>query len=156
MKNKSFKNKESGVSLTSKMFSYKKGAVIIAAVNLLIFLYTGRVWGITGGFVLTDPSPFSFPIEKIFLINLGVVFGAFYSLKSSGNFRMRGRCGLKRGILVFAGGLMMGYGARIAGGCNIKAMLNGMASFSLHGVIFAPAVILGVYAGSRMTSKYYG
>ena len=36
-------------------------------------------------------------------------------------------------LTAIAGGLMMGYGARLAYGCNIGAYLGGLASGSLHG-----------------------
>ncbi len=129
---------------------------MLVAVNLLIYIYSGSIWGITEGFILPDLQQINSPAVQALFVNLGVILGSFYSIKNSGNFRLRGVCGLKRGILVFAGGMMMGYGARLAGGCNIKAMLNGFSTFSLHGLIFAPAVIAGAYLGSRLSRKLYG
>jgi|GEM_PF-6039495 len=148
-------NKDERLSFAAGKFSYKTGAVLLAAVNILILLFTGRLWGITGGFVLTDLFQINFPALEVLAINSGVVLGSFYSIKLSGNFRFRGFCTLRRGILVFAGGLLMGYSAQIAGGCNIRAMVNGVSSFSLHGVIFTLSVFLGVYFGSRLARKLY-
>ncbi|MCO5387692.1 MAG: YeeE/YedE family protein [Desulfosporosinus sp.] len=48
----------------------------------------------------------------------------------------------------------MGYGARIAYGCNVGALLNGIASSSLTGWIFAFAVFLGTWLGSKLLLKY--
>ena len=43
----------------------------------------------------------------------------------------------------------MGYGARIAFGCNIGAYFGGIASFSLHGWLWGVMAIVGTFAGSR-------
>ncbi|MEO0464451.1 MAG: YeeE/YedE thiosulfate transporter family protein [Pseudomonadota bacterium] len=37
----------------------------------------------------------------------------------------------------------MGYGARIAYGCNIGAYLGGMISGSLHGLVWMMAALVG-------------
>lgn len=51
----------------------------------------------------------------------------------AGGFRPR--LGPSPGAVIAAalGGLAMGYGARIAYGCNIGALFSGVASTSLHG-----------------------
>jgi hypothetical protein len=48
------------------------------------------------------------------------------------------------------GGLLLGYGARIAYGCNIGALFSGIASTSLHGWLWGGAAILGTPAGARL------
>lgn len=48
------------------------------------------------------------------------------------------------------GGLLMGYGARISTGCNIGAMVNGIASGSLHGWAWMAAAVLGTVLGTRL------
>jgi len=42
------------------------------------------------------------------------------------------------------GGILMGYGARLAGGCNIGGFLGGVCSYSLHGWVW----LLGAMAGN--------
>ena len=49
------------------------------------------------------------------------------------------------GGLFFIGGLMMGYGARLAFGCNIGAYFGGIASFSLHGYIWGILAMAGTF-----------
>jgi len=44
----------------------------------------------------------------------------------------------------------MGYGARLAGGCNIGAYFSGIASFSLHGWVWGVVALLGTYAGLKL------
>ena len=45
---------------------------------------------------------------------------------------------------------MLGYGARIAYGCNIGAYFSGIASASLHGWLWFAAAFLGNIAGTRL------
>jgi uncharacterized protein len=47
------------------------------------------------------------------------------------------------------GGLLMGYGARLAYGCNIGAYLGGIASMSLHGWVWGIMALLGTWMGLR-------
>jgi hypothetical protein len=48
------------------------------------------------------------------------------------------------------GGITMGYGARLAGGCNIGAYFSGIASFSLHGWVWGVMALLGTFGGLRL------
>jgi len=48
------------------------------------------------------------------------------------------------------GGLMLGYGARIAYGCNIGAYFSGIASSSVHGWLWFVAAFAGSVAGTRL------
>lgn len=48
------------------------------------------------------------------------------------------------------GGLLMGIGARLSFGCNIGAMVSGMASGSLHGFVWLAAVLPGCWLGLRL------
>ena len=45
------------------------------------------------------------------------------------------------------GGLLLGYGARLAFGCNIGAFFSGVVSGSLHGWVWLIFDLLGTYAG---------
>jgi hypothetical protein len=48
------------------------------------------------------------------------------------------------------GGLFLGYGARLAYGCNIGACFSGIASGSLHGWLWIAFALLGTRAGMRL------
>jgi hypothetical protein len=48
------------------------------------------------------------------------------------------------------GGLLMGYGARLAFGCNIGAFFSGVASFSLHGWLWIACALPGTWLGVRL------
>jgi uncharacterized membrane protein YedE/YeeE len=53
-------------------------------------------------------------------------------------------------IAAVAGGLMLGYGARIAYGCNIGAYFSGIASSSVHGWVWFAAAFGGNIVGTRL------
>jgi uncharacterized protein len=48
------------------------------------------------------------------------------------------------------GGLLLGYGARLAYGCNIGAYFSGIASGSLHGWVWLVAAFAGDAVGVRL------
>ena len=51
-------------------------------------------------------------------------------------------------VTAIVGGLLMGYGARLAYGCNIGAYLGGIVSGSAHGVWWLFWGFLGSMAGA--------
>ncbi|MBZ0132386.1 MAG: YeeE/YedE family protein [Rhodocyclaceae bacterium] len=51
------------------------------------------------------------------------------------------------------GGLLMGYGARIAFGCNI-GVFSGVASTSLHGWLWLAAALAGSWIGVRLRPRF--
>jgi hypothetical protein len=53
-------------------------------------------------------------------------------------------------LAAILGGLLMGYGARLAFGCNIGAFFSGVASFSLHGWLWIVFALLGTWIGVKL------
>jgi len=156
-----------------KTFAYVKTAILLAGLNSLLFAVTGRplglttalstagsiIYGVMGGhpegwefFRLTGAWP-SWPG----LINypgtwmvFGVFLGAWFNALGSGRWRFS----LPKGKLrVFAGGILMGFGARLAGGCNVGALWGGIASSSLHGWIFGLFLVLGAVLGLKLLER---
>ena len=78
------------------------------------------------------------------VLNLGVMLGAFLASAASGLFKFN-KINLKNVAAAIIGGLMMGYGARLAFGCNIGAYFGGIASFSLHGYIWGLLALAGTF-----------
>lgn len=154
---------------------YWVGGVALALVNALTLLADGRPWGVTatlthlGSRLLQtigfEPERWAYfsPVGRDTLLsqfgwwdsalwlNLGVVTGSLLASLAAGDFALRPlpRSWRKVGLSL-GGGLLMGYGARLALGCTIGALVGGIASFSLHGWIFLPLVFLGVLAGIRL------
>lgn len=49
------------------------------------------------------------------------------------------------------GGIIAGFGARLAMGCNLAAFFTGIPQFSLHAWFFAAATAIGSYFGAKFT-----
>ena len=62
---------------------------------------------------------------------------------------------LKQVVAATLGGLLMGYGARLAGGCNIGALYSSIASLSLSGWVFAIFLFIGAFIGSKLLAKFF-
>ena len=70
--------------------------------------------------------------------------------EAGGAFVLHKRIPWKLALGAVLGGIAMGYGARLAGGCNIGAYFSGIASFSLHGWIWAVVALGGTWVGLRL------
>lgn len=83
-------------------------------------------------------------------MNAGVLLGAFLAAAMAGKFSFEWRLPLLHWIAAILGGLMLGYGATIAFGCNIGAYFGGIASGSLHGWLWLVAAFAGSYLGTYL------
>ncbi|MCQ6278496.1 YeeE/YedE family protein [Bacillus sp. EB600] len=142
-------------------------AIILAVLNALVLTVRGNPWGITSAFALwggkflmatgfdvstwnyfTGPNGAALKntvlADSTSVLNFGIILGAFIAAAFQGNFKPKK---IKPGIAGAAliGGLLMGYGSRLAFGCNIGAYFSGIASFSLHGWVWMIMAILGTY-----------
>ena len=84
------------------------------------------------------------------LMNFGIVFGAMLAAALAGRFRPTLALSRRDVITAVIGGLLMGYGARLAGGCNIGAYLGGIVSGSLHGWWWLVWGFAGSLIGTRL------
>jgi len=66
-------------------------------------------------------------------MNIGIVLGALAAASLAGKWAPAARIPTRSLVAAIIGGLMLGYGARLAYGCNIGAFFSGIASGSLHG-----------------------
>lgn len=87
--------------------------------------------------------------------NFGVIIGALLASLLASQFKFKKIRLLKQVIGVILGGLLMGYGARIAYGCNIGGMYSGIASLSLSGWVYALFLFLGTIVGSKLLVKFF-
>ncbi|MBM7553093.1 YeeE/YedE family protein [Thalassobacillus pellis] len=141
-------------------------AVVLAGLNALTLTVRGNPWGITSAFALwgskvlmafgidvsswgywqgnTEALQTTVLADSTSVMNFGIILGAFMAAAAQGNFKP-GK--IKPGIAASSiiGGLMMGYGARLAFGCNIGAYFGGIASFSLHGWVWMIMALAGSY-----------
>jgi uncharacterized membrane protein YedE/YeeE len=149
------------------------GAVVIAALNAVVLLTSGSAWGITSAFALWgskiyaafggDPSSWLFwsgPRASVLhgsvfndltsLTDFGVMVGALIASAAAGAFTLHRRIPGRLALGAMLGGIIMGYGSRMAYGCNIGAYLDGIASGSLYGWLWGVAALAGTWAGLRL------
>ena len=67
------------------------------------------------------------------VMNFGIIFGAMVAAGLAGKWKPTLKIKPKDLATAILGGLLMGYGARLAYGCNIGAYLGGLVSGSMHG-----------------------
>lgn len=149
------------------------GAIGLAVLNALTLAIKGSPWGITSAFALWGSKiaqGVGIPVENwsywskpdkaealaapvlthaTSVMDIGIILGAMMAAAAGGVFVLHRRVPGKVVLGALIGGVLMGYGARIAYGCNIGAYFGGIASFSLHGWAWALVAILGTYAGLK-------
>lgn len=151
------------------------GALAIALVGIATFIVLGRPWGITSGFALwgakilqglgvtvtdwpywqwqkgaLDASVFA---DATSVMNFGVILGAMAAASLAGKFAPVWKLSTRDLLTAIVGGLLMGYGARLAYGCNIGAYLGGIVSGSLHGWLWLVFGFAGSLLGTRIRLK---
>jgi hypothetical protein len=155
-------------------WSLAAGAVALAVLNLATLLVAGHPWTITWAFSLwggkilqtagvdLSSTPFwtgdfqraalAAPVfaDVTSIMNIGLVLGASLAAGLAGRFGSPRRIPPGLAVAGLIGGLFLGYGARIAYGCNIGAMFSGIASTSLHGWLWGAAALLGTPVGVRL------
>ncbi|WP_181349075.1 YeeE/YedE family protein [Thalassobacillus sp. CUG 92003] len=141
-------------------------AVILGILNAITLSVRGNPWGITSAFALwgskilmalgIDVSSWTYwqgqegalnstvLSDSTSVMNFGIILGAFIAAAFQGNFKP-GKIKFSIGLSSILGGLLMGYGARLAYGCNIGAYFGGIASFSLHGWVWMICALAGTF-----------
>ncbi|WP_372346215.1 YeeE/YedE family protein [Streptomyces sp. KL116D] len=150
------------------------GAVVLAVLGAGVLLVSGGAWGITSAFSLWgsklvgalggSPETWAYwqqpgsaaqltgPVlaDKNSLTDIGIMVGAAVAAAAGGVWQLHRGIPARAALAAIAGGILMGIGARLAGGCNIGAYLAGIASGSLHGWIWGAVALLGTWAGLRL------
>ncbi|MBL4819655.1 MAG: YeeE/YedE family protein [Gammaproteobacteria bacterium] len=150
------------------------GALALAGVNIATLLLAGRPWGVTSAFALWGgkvaerlsidvtawaywqrPGPLSSLDQSIFIditsvMNIGIMLGAMLAAALASKFAPSFKLPLRSLLAAVIGGLLLGYGARIAFGCNIGAYFSGIGSTSLHGWLWFAAAFAGSSLGTRI------
>ena len=154
------------------------GAVALAALNWISMIVAGYPWSITWAFTLAgaklarfvgwDPTGVWFwtggftqkalnsgiLADDTMVMNIGIVLGALIAAGLAGRYAPRFRVPLRSLAAAIIGGLLMGYGARIALGCNIGAFFSGIASASLHGWLWIAAALPGTWIGIKLRPAF--
>ncbi len=87
------------------------------------------------------------------LLNWGLIFGAFTAALLAGEFKLRFPRRRYRYLQTFSGGLLMGYGARLAMGCNIGGFFSAIPSLALNGWVFGLGLVGGAWIGVQIIRR---
>lgn len=147
-------------------------AVIAAGVlSTYYFGLTGTFWAVTGEFtrwggqllqlagVHTEEWGYfklihleGSPLTRIDgMMIIGMFGGCFAAALWANNVKLRLPRSRIRIVQAVAGGIIAGFGARLAMGCNLAAFFTGIPQFSLHAWFFAVATAAGTWFGARFT-----
>jgi hypothetical protein len=150
------------------------GAALLALLNAATLALAGHPWGITWAFTLWaakaavalgwNPDAVAYWREGwqrdaldagLFddvtsVMNVGLALGAMAAAGLAGRYAPSFRVPARSLAAAVLGGLLMGYGARLAYGCNIGAYFSGIASTSLHGWLWIAAALPGSWLGARL------
>lgn len=160
-------------SLLFGRWSLWTSAVVLALVGTLCFLLFHRPWGVTAGFALWGAKIFnavgidvsqwgywqgwrkgmlndSVFANRTSLMNFGILFGAMAAATLAEKYKPTLKLNGRDLLTAVIGGLLMGYGARLAFGCNIGALLGGIVSGSMHGFWWLFWGFLGSVIGTRI------
>ncbi len=160
--------------IISGPWSWMAGGVLLAILNFAMLAVTGHMWTISFGYTLwggkiaqllgydlsqmafwTWPYPKwalanSWLAEDTSLSNLGIIAGAALATALAGGFSRPAWIGWRGAAGAAIGGVLMGYGARIAFGCNVGAYFSGIVSGSLHGWEWMVFGLMGAAIGVRL------
>jgi len=147
-------------------------AVIAAGVlSAYYFGLTGTFWAVTGEFTRWGGHALQFagvdlsnwgyfkviglegtPLSRIDgVMVIGMFVGCFSAALWANNVKLRLPTHRIRVFQALAGGIIAGFGARLAMGCNLAAFFTGIPQFSLHAWFFAIATAMGSLAGAKVS-----
>ncbi|HEY66052.1 MAG TPA: YeeE/YedE family protein [Caldilineae bacterium] len=86
------------------------------------------------------------------LLDWGLIFGAFTAALLAGEFKIR-FAPRRRYVQSFLGGVAMGYGARLAMGCNIGGFFSAIPSLALNGWVFGLGLFGGAWIGVQIIKR---
>ncbi|MDL4770976.1 MULTISPECIES: YeeE/YedE family protein [Thermomonosporaceae] len=154
------------------------GALVLAVLGGAVLLVSGGAWGITSAFALwgakflqfigLHPETWSYweqpkqaqmlagPVlaDKTSLTDIGIMLGAAVASAAGGAWTLHRGMPWRTAVAAVLGGIIMGVGARLAGGCNIGAYLAGIASGSLHGWLWGAVALAGTWVGLRARTLF--
>jgi uncharacterized membrane protein YedE/YeeE len=103
-------------------------------------------------FVAPAAAPWEFE-NKEFMIVWGFMLGAMIAKALEGNWRLRWPANRAVVLLSIVGGLMLGFGARLALGCNVGFVAT-IQSLVFSGFVFFLGMALGTFIATRLIEDY--
>lgn len=150
------------------------GAVALAVLNFLVLALSGQPLILTSAFALWggkmaaalgfDVASWSFwasndqaaalaaPVSHDVntVIDVGIVLGGMLATALAGRYSPVWRLPVRLLVAAVVGGMLLGYGAKLAYGCTIAAYFSGIVSGSLHAWLWLVAAFFGNVLGTRL------
>ena len=155
------------------------GGIILTLLNFATLALAGRPWGVTSALAVWAAKSASFVgvdvaswaywqqpgnakalAESLWfditsMMNFGIMIGALFAASLAGKFAPNFNIPKRSLIAAIVGGLLLGYGARLAYGCNIGAYFSGIASGSLHGWLWLIFAFIGNGIGVKLRPIFF-
>ena len=150
------------------------GGLALAVLNAATLLLAGKPWGETSAFALwgsklltsagLDAHGWAYWLRPGFdtqldrpvsldvtsMMDAAILLGAALAAAYAGAFRPRWGGGVRPWAGAVLGGVAMGFGARLANGCNIGAYFSAIAAGNLSGWAWVLLAIAGSWVGVRL------
>jgi len=153
------------------------GAVALALLNAATLLAAGHPWSETWGFALwgsklaalvgAHPESWAYWSDgrslyvSVFadttsIMDMSIILGALLAGGLTHRFVWRLGGSPRAWLAAGLGGVMMGYGARLSGGCNIGAYFSSIVSGDLSGWVWCAVALPGSLVGLRLRRAIEG
>lgn len=155
------------------------GGIILTLLNFATLALAGRPWGVTSALAVWAAKSASFVgvdvaswaywqdagnakalaqslwFDITSMMNFGIMLGALLAASLAGKFAPNFNIPARSIAAAVIGGLLLGYGARLAYGCNIGAYFSGIASGSVHGWVWLVFAFLGNTIGVKLRPIFF-
>ncbi|MFV5405897.1 hypothetical protein AY605_06875 [Acinetobacter sp. SFD] len=155
------------------------GGIILTLLNFATLALAGRPWGVTSALAVWGAKGASLVgidvaswdywqqagnakalanslwYDITSMMNFGIMLGALLAASLAGKFAPNFNIPKHSLIAAVVGGIMLGYGARLAYGCNIGAYFSGIASGSLHGWLWLVFAFIGNGIGVKLRPIFF-
>ena len=150
----------------------------VALLNLGVLIETGHPWAVTWAFTLWGAKMAALlgwnPQDSVFwntdyrldmlrgsvfadetsVMDMAIILGSVMAASLANKLKPTFSVAWLPLLAALLGGLLMGYGSRIAYGCNIGAFLSGVSSTSLHGWLWIIAALPGNWVGIKLRRAF--
>ncbi|MCO8044205.1 YeeE/YedE family protein [Acinetobacter bohemicus] len=155
------------------------GGIILTLLNFATLALAGRPWGVTSALAVwaakvaslagmevsawdywQQPGNAKALAQSLWfditsMMNFGIMLGALLAASLAGKFAPNFKIPRRSLLAAVLGGLLLGYGARLAYGCNIGAYFSGIASGSIHGWLWLVFAFLGNIIGVKFRPIFF-
>ena len=145
-------------NIFGKQWSTHTAGLLLAILSIITFIIA-RPWGVVGGLRnwadwlfysvgFYEKAPVSAITSTGSILVFGLLWGAFVSALLSKQFKIQNapRLELIKGIV---GGILLGIGSAMAGGCNLGGFYQALSSLSFSGVTMLIGLLIGANLGIR-------